>query len=78
MTAEVAEPCAGRAATPTAGLRRFAQRRRVPILVAGSLAGAALVALALAGRRDEFATALSNTAPWLLALAALLQLSRCS
>jgi uncharacterized membrane protein YbhN (UPF0104 family) len=57
-----------------AGLRRFAQRHRVPLMVAGSLGSAALVALILAGRRDEFATALGSTAIWLLALAALLQL----
>jgi uncharacterized membrane protein YbhN (UPF0104 family) len=35
--------------------------------------GAVVVALALAGRRDEFATALQSAPIWLLAVAALLQ-----
>jgi uncharacterized membrane protein YbhN (UPF0104 family) len=50
------------------------EARRVPIMIAGSIAAAAVLVLLLAGRRDEFATALSGTAPWLIGLAALLQL----
>jgi uncharacterized membrane protein YbhN (UPF0104 family) len=56
------------------GLRRFARRQRVPILATGSLVSAALLALVLAGKRHDFATALASTAGWLLALTALLQL----
>ena len=55
-------------------LRAFARRRRVPIMVVGTIGTAAIIALLLAGRRDEFATALADTALWVLALAALLQL----
>jgi uncharacterized membrane protein YbhN (UPF0104 family) len=42
--------------------------------VAGSLATAAVLVLLLAGRRDEFAHALSRTALWALAAAVLLQI----
>jgi hypothetical protein len=57
----------GRSPAPlTARLRGFARRRRVPITVVGSLATAALLAVALAGRRHEFEAALSAVAPWLL------------
>jgi uncharacterized membrane protein YbhN (UPF0104 family) len=54
-------------------LRGFARRHRVPIAIAGSLATAAVLALLLAGRRDEFGDAISSAAWWLLAIAALLQ-----
>ena len=57
-----------------AGARRFARRQRVPIAIVGSLVAVAILALALAGRRDEFAGAISGTAVWVLALTALLQL----
>ena len=40
----------------------------------GSLATAALLAFLLAGRRDEFATALSGAAAWVLAVTVLLQI----
>ena len=40
----------------------------------GSLGTAGLLAFVLAGRRDEFAAALSGAAVWVLALAALLQI----
>src|SRR4051812_2113388 len=66
---EVARPALVRAA-----LRRFGHRHRVPIMVAGSLVTAAVLALVLEGHRHEFATALSGTAIWVLAAAALLQL----
>jgi uncharacterized membrane protein YbhN (UPF0104 family) len=61
-------------ATLTAGVRGFGSRRRVPIVVAGSLAAAALLALLLAGHRDEFATALGSASLWVLGIAVLLQI----
>jgi uncharacterized membrane protein YbhN (UPF0104 family) len=57
-----------------AGLRDFGRRRRTPITVVGSLATAAALVLLLAGRREEFTTALSSAAPWVLALTVLLQI----
>ena len=48
---------ASRLAGLTAGLRDFA-RRRTLITVVGSLATAVILVLLLAGRRDDFATAL--------------------
>jgi uncharacterized membrane protein YbhN (UPF0104 family) len=56
-----------------AGLRSFARRRRTPIAVAGSLATVAVLAFVLAGRRHEFATALSDAALGVLAATAALQ-----
>jgi uncharacterized membrane protein YbhN (UPF0104 family) len=47
---------------------------RAPSMVAGSLAAAAVLAFLLAGRRQEFATALSSAAAPVLALTALLQI----
>jgi uncharacterized membrane protein YbhN (UPF0104 family) len=64
---------ARRAARATAGLRDFGRRRRVPITVVGSLATAALLGVVLAGRRHEFATALTGAAAWVLAATTLLQ-----
>jgi uncharacterized membrane protein YbhN (UPF0104 family) len=55
-------------------LRDFGRRRRALITVAGSLGAAALLAFALSGRREEFATALSSAAPWALAVTVLLQI----
>ena len=55
-------------------VRDFGRRRRLPIMVLGSLLAAGLIALLLAGRRDEFGAALTGTALWVLALAAFLQL----
>ena len=49
-------------------------RRRTPIVIAGSLASAALLVLVLAGRRDDFATALSSAALPILAATVLLQI----
>jgi uncharacterized membrane protein YbhN (UPF0104 family) len=57
-----------------AGLRDFGRRRRGLITVVGSLATAAVLAFLLAGRRHEFAAALSSAAPWVLAVTALLQI----
>jgi stearoyl-CoA desaturase (Delta-9 desaturase) len=55
------------------GLRDFARRHRAPIAVVASVATAAALGFVLAGRRDDFVTALSGPALWLLAVAALLQ-----
>ncbi len=55
------------------GLRGYARRRRIPITVVGSIATAALLVWLLAGRRQEFAAALSMASLWVLALTALLQ-----
>jgi SAM-dependent methyltransferase len=57
-----------------ARLRAFARRRRTPITVIGSLVTAALLAWVLAGRRHEFATALTAAAGWVLAVTTLLQI----
>jgi uncharacterized membrane protein YbhN (UPF0104 family) len=54
-------------------LRRFGRRRRAPIAIAGSLATGVVLVLLLAGRRHEFAAALSSAAIWVLAVTALLQ-----
>lgn len=55
-------------------LRRTGRRHQTLITVAGSLATLAVLALLLAGRRDEFADALSSAPLWLLGVAALLQI----
>jgi uncharacterized membrane protein YbhN (UPF0104 family) len=57
-----------------AGVREFGRRRRTLITVIGSLATAAILAVLLAGRRHEFAAALSDAAAWVLAVTALLQI----
>jgi uncharacterized membrane protein YbhN (UPF0104 family) len=78
-TSEQVVPSVGRRDGPpparlTARLRGFGRRRRVPITVVGSLATAALLAFALAGRRHEFEAALSSVAPLVLVVTALLQI----
>jgi uncharacterized membrane protein YbhN (UPF0104 family) len=65
---------ASRLAELTAGLRDFGRRRRAPITVVGSLATAAVLAFVLAGRRHEFADALSLAGLWVIAVTALLQI----
>jgi len=55
-------------------IRGFVRRRRAPITVIGSLVSTAAVVGVLAGKRDEFAGAISGTAAWVLALTALLQI----
>ncbi len=55
-------------------LRDLGRRHRTLITVVGSLATAAVLALLLAGRRDEFATAMSAAAAWVLAVTVLLQI----
>ena len=52
----------------------FARRHRVLIMVLGSVGAAAIIARLLVGHRDEFRAAITGTALWLLALAAVLQL----
>jgi len=54
-------------------LHARSRRARTPIVIAGSLAAAALLALVLAGRRQEFATALSSAAWPILAVTVVLQ-----
>jgi uncharacterized membrane protein YbhN (UPF0104 family) len=49
-------------------------RHRTAITIAGSLLTAAVLAFVLAGRRDEFESALSSVAMWALAATVLLQL----
>ena len=65
---------ASRLAGLTAGLRDFGRRRRTLITVVGSLATAAILAFLLAGRRDDFATALSGATAGVLAVTVLLQI----
>lgn len=55
-------------------LAAFSRRRRTPLTIAGSVAVAALLAAVLAGRRDEFTSALSSASVWVLAGTALLQI----
>jgi hypothetical protein len=50
------------------------RRGRTPIVIVGSLAAAALLALVLAGRREEFVTALSSVALPILGICVLLQI----
>lgn len=57
-----------------ASLRDFGRRRRTLITVVGSLATAAVLLFVLAGRREEFAAALSGVAAWVLAVTVLLQI----
>jgi len=64
---------ASRLGQTIAGLREFGRRRRTPITIVGSLATVAILAFLLAGRRDEFAAALS-VAAWVLAVTVLLQI----
>jgi len=52
----------------------MANRRRTLITVVGSLVTAAILGYLLAGQRDEFATALSGAAAWVLAVTVLLQI----
>ena len=64
---------ASRLGQMTAGLRDFGRRRPTLIAVVGSLATAAVLLFLLAGRRHEFAAALS-VAAWVLAVTVLLQI----
>jgi uncharacterized membrane protein YbhN (UPF0104 family) len=57
----------------TKRLSAFGRRHRALLTVLGSLATAAVLVGLLAGRRDEFATALTSAAVWVLAVTILLQ-----
>jgi uncharacterized membrane protein YbhN (UPF0104 family) len=65
---------ASRLAELTARLRDFGRRRRALIAVVGSLATAAILAVLLAGQRDEFAAAISDAGAWVLAVTVALQI----
>ena len=65
---------ASRLADLAAGPRDFGRRHRAVITVSGSLATAGILASLLAGRRHEFAGALSSAPGWVLALTVLLQI----
>ena len=54
-------------------LRSFARRRQSLLTVLGSLITAAILVVLLAGRRDEFMTALSSAPAWVLVVTVLLQ-----
>ena len=73
MDAASRAPAGSRPADLTARLRAFARRRRVPITVVGTLATAGILAYVLAGRRHEFAHALSSASIWILLVTTLLQ-----
>ena len=51
------------------------RRRRIPIVIAGSLISGGVLAFILAGRRDDFATALSSAALPILGLSVALQVA---
>jgi hypothetical protein len=62
-------------AGPISGaVRNLGRRWRVPITIVGTLAVTAGLALLLAGRRHEFATAFTGAAAWVLATTILLQI----
>jgi uncharacterized membrane protein YbhN (UPF0104 family) len=64
----------GRRAASTRRLRGFGRRHRTAITVAGSLGAAAVLAYVLAGRREEFATAVASVAVPILGVTVLLQI----
>jgi uncharacterized membrane protein YbhN (UPF0104 family) len=57
-----------------ATLRDFGRRRRTAITIVGSLITVVVLVFVLAGKRHEFADALSSAAVWVLAVAVLLQI----
>jgi uncharacterized membrane protein YbhN (UPF0104 family) len=67
-------PHRGRLATLVSTVRGFARRRRAAITVGGSVLTAAALVVALAGKRHEFSTALSNVALIVLMATAALQI----
>jgi uncharacterized membrane protein YbhN (UPF0104 family) len=75
VTAPPPAGTSGRLSSAAAAVRGFGRRRRVALTVAGSLATAAALAVALAGRRHDFAVALSEVAAATLALSAVLQVA---
>lgn len=62
-----------RVARVSGALRAFGRRHRLAVTVVGSLAAVVVLGFALAGRRDEFATALTGASAWVLAVTVLLQ-----
>jgi len=62
-----------RLAKPGTRARDFFRRHRALMTVVGSLVTAAVLILLLAGRREEFSTALSSASAWVLAATVLLQ-----
>jgi uncharacterized membrane protein YbhN (UPF0104 family) len=73
MTAAAAPHAGHPAAKVTRGLRDVGRRHRTPITVVATVATAGALVLLLAGRRDEFTTALAQAQLWVLAAAAALQ-----
>jgi uncharacterized membrane protein YbhN (UPF0104 family) len=65
---------ASRLAELTARIRDFGRRHRTLIAILGSLATAAILAFLLAGRRHDFADALSSAGALVLAVTVLLQI----
>jgi uncharacterized membrane protein YbhN (UPF0104 family) len=55
-----------------ARVRAFGRRHRVVVAVAGAIFTAGLLGAVLAGRRDEFRTAISSAAWWILAVTVVL------
>ena len=64
---------ASRGPSLLARLRAFGRRRRLPLTIAASVGTVAVLAIVLAGKRHEFATALSGASMWVLLATALLQ-----
>jgi uncharacterized membrane protein YbhN (UPF0104 family) len=64
----------GRIAATVDRLRAFGRRHRIPLTILGSVATVALLVLVLAGRRHEFAVALSEPALWVLGVTVVLQI----
>ena len=73
MTAAAAPHAGHPAAKVTRSLRDVGRRHRTPIAVVATVATAGALAGLLAGRRDEFTTALAHAQLWVLAAAAALQ-----
>jgi uncharacterized membrane protein YbhN (UPF0104 family) len=66
-------PAAAWCPKPLLPLLALGRRHRTLLAVVGSLATAAVLVWLLAGRRDEFTSALSSVAAWVIALTVLLQ-----
>lgn len=64
----------GRLPAPIVRLRAYARRRRTPITIVGSLLAAAILVALLAGRRHQFADALSSASAWVLLATVALQI----
>ena len=71
MDAPIAPPAGG--ARRLVQLRAFGRRHRTLITVAGSVITAGVLVFVLAGRRQEFADAISKVSGWVLAVTVLLQ-----